>query len=86
MNGLYRAFADCGGGKTSVYVLKDLLQENVKLPSPPNIALRLLETLKKDDFSFTDVARVIQSDPALSVKVLRAANSDIFNAGQDDQH
>ena len=62
-----------------MYVLNDLLNDNVKLPSPPNIALRLLETLKKDDFSFSDVARVIQSDPALTAKVLKAANSDIYS-------
>jgi hypothetical protein len=29
--------------------LKELLQNDIKLPSPPNIALRLLETIKMDD-------------------------------------
>jgi len=58
--------------------LKELLHDNMKLPSPPNIALRLLETLKKDDFSYSEIARIIQSDPALAVKVLKTANSDIY--------
>ena len=40
--------------------LKDLLRRHtIKLPSPPSIALRLLEVVKKDDFSFTEVAEII---------------------------
>jgi diguanylate cyclase (GGDEF)-like protein len=59
--------------------LRELLLDNMKLPSPPNIALRLLETLKRDDFSYSEIAKIIQSDPALAVKVLKAANSDIYS-------
>jgi PAS domain S-box-containing protein len=58
--------------------LKDLIHENLKIPSPPSNALRLLETLKKEDYSICEVSRVIKSDPALAAKVLRAANSEIY--------
>ena len=60
-------------------VLNDLLRKNIKIPSPPEIALRLLEALKKEDFSFGEVARIIQSDPALTTKVLTVVNSSFYS-------
>jgi diguanylate cyclase (GGDEF)-like protein len=59
-------------------IIDELLQENVKLPSPPAIAVRILEAVKKDDASFNELAGIISSDPALSVKVLRVANSAFY--------
>jgi two-component system, cell cycle response regulator len=59
--------------------LKELLRKDIKLPSPPNIALRLLETLKMDDFSLDAITRIIQSDPALTAKVLKAVNSTFYS-------
>jgi len=60
--------------------LKDLLcRDNIKLPSPPSIALRLLEVVKKDDFSFSEVAEIIQCDPALTAKVLKVVNSAFYS-------
>ena len=58
--------------------LKELLRNDIKLPSPPNIALRLLETLRTDDFSLDEISRIIQSDPALTAKVLKAVNSTFY--------
>jgi len=59
--------------------LKELLRHNnIKLPSPPSIALRLLEAIKKDDFSFSEVSEIIQYDPALTAKVLRVVNSAFY--------
>jgi len=58
--------------------LNDLTHDTLRFPTPPNIALRLLETLRKSDCSINDVAGIIQYDPALAVKVLMAANSNIY--------
>src|SRR5690349_16605573 len=56
--------------------LKELVRrDNIKLPSPPSIALRLLEALRMDVFSVSDTARIIQSDPALTARVLKVVNS-----------
>lgn len=64
----------------SMDALKDLLcRNNIKLPSPSSIALRLLEVVKKDDFSFAEVAEIIQYDPALTAKVLRVVNSAFYS-------
>ncbi len=60
--------------------LKDLLcRDNTTLPSPPSIALCLLEVVKKDDFSFAEVSGIIKYDPALTAKVLKVANSAFYS-------
>jgi len=62
-----------------VETLKELLsRNNIKLPSPPSIALRLLETLRMEEFSLGDIARTIQSDPALTARVLKVVNSTFY--------
>ena len=60
-------------------ILEGLIKDNIMIPSPAGIALRLLETLKKDDFSFNEIAKIIQSDPALTTRVLRVANSSFYS-------
>lgn len=51
----------------------------IKLPSPPAIALRILEAVKKDDASFEELARIILVDPALTAKILKVANSSFYS-------
>ena len=46
-----------------------------ELPSPTGVALKLLELTQKDDASLKEVVRVIQSDPALTGRLLKFANS-----------
>jgi diguanylate cyclase (GGDEF)-like protein len=59
--------------------LKELLQNDIKLPSPPNIALHLLATLKMNDVSLEEITKIIHSDPALTAKVLKAVNSTFYS-------
>lgn len=51
----------------------------IKLPTPPAIALRILEAVKKDHASFEELARIILVDPALTAKVLKVANSSFYS-------
>jgi diguanylate cyclase (GGDEF)-like protein len=53
--------------------------KDIKLPSPPAIALRILEAVKKDDASFGEFARIISVDPALTAKILKVANSSFYS-------
>lgn len=46
--------------------------------SLPDIASRLLEILQNDDVDVNEIVRLIESDPVISMKVLRMANSPIF--------
>ena len=56
-----------------------LISGKVRLPSPPLIAVKILEEVRKDDFSFKDLAYLIESDPALTARILKASNSSYFN-------
>jgi diguanylate cyclase (GGDEF)-like protein len=63
--------------------VEKLLQYEVKLPSPPTIAVRILEVVRRDDFSFVELAHVIQTDPALTGRVLRIANSSFYSLSRN---
>ncbi len=58
--------------------LKELNQNNVKLPSPPAIAVRILEVVKQDNSSFAELAGIISADPVLTAKMLKVANSSVY--------
>lgn len=58
--------------------LNELLKDDIKLPSPPNIAIRILDASKKEDASFDELAKIISSDPALTVKILMVVNSSFY--------
>jgi diguanylate cyclase (GGDEF)-like protein len=46
-----------------------------RLPSPKGIALAIMETCLRDDSGTTEVARLVQMDPALSGRLLAQANA-----------
>ncbi len=48
--------------------------------SLPDIASRLLEILQEDDVDVNEIVRLIESDPVISMKVLKMSNSPIFQA------
>ncbi|MBA3005137.1 MAG: GGDEF domain-containing protein [Desulfocapsa sp.] len=56
-----------------------LTVKNFNLPTPPAIALRILEVIKKGDASFIELARIIEVDPALTAKILKVANSSFYS-------
>src|SRR5690242_19383466 len=58
--------------------LESLVQKDVKLPSAPAIALRIIQIVQREDFAFDQLGAVIQSEPALAAKVLRLVNSGYY--------
>jgi HD-like signal output (HDOD) protein len=56
----------------------DSFFESVQLPSIPDLAHSLIETLNDEDASFEEVSDLITRDPAISAKLLRLANSAQF--------
>ena len=57
---------------------EQLLRQSIKLPSPPAIAIRILETVKGADSSSGELSEVISADPALAAKILKLANSSLY--------
>lgn len=59
--------------------IQEFLEERVKLPSPKAIAIRILEAVRKDEDSFAELAAIIKSDPALTARILKLANSSFYS-------
>ena len=58
------------------------LKKSNRLPSPPGVALRILELSRSDDSSMDDMAGAISSDPALAGRILRFVNSPTAGLGR----
>ena len=56
----------------------DDFQTNFKLPSPPAIAVRILEAVSEEETSYEALGKIISTDPALSAKILQVANSSFY--------
>lgn len=53
-----------------------------KLHSSPQIALRVMEIMRQDDYDMIDVAECLENDPALTASILRLVNSSYYGAVQ----
>jgi diguanylate cyclase (GGDEF)-like protein len=58
--------------------LQARLENCTNLPSPPTVAVRIIELSNDLNVDIGKVADVISMDPALSAKILRIANSPIY--------
>ena len=58
--------------------LQNFIDEKIRLPTPPAIALKILDAVRKDDESFDELAEIIKTDPALSARILKLANSTLY--------
>ncbi|MFH1745421.1 MAG: GGDEF domain-containing protein [Planctomycetota bacterium] len=56
------------------------LKNAKRLPSPPGTALQVLELARNEDSTIQSIADTIMSDPALSTRLLKYANSSIIAA------
>lgn len=50
----------------------------LSLPTPPAIAVRILDAVRQDT-SFSDLAKIISSDLALTARILQVANSSFYS-------
>jgi HD-like signal output (HDOD) protein len=57
---------------------KDILQDRARLPSLPDVAIRLRAAMQNDRYDVRSVARVVQADPGTAAYVVRIANSPIY--------
>ncbi len=64
--------------KLEIQEIKTLLTTKIELPSPPAIAVRILNTVQQEEFSMDDLEKIISADVALTTKLLRVANSAYY--------
>ena len=53
----------------------DELKACDRLPSPKGVALALMQVCQREDATTQEVAKIVQTDPALSGCVIKQANS-----------
>lgn len=63
--------------------MRDLLARGENLPTLPTVVFQLHRVLDDEHAGTRDVAAIIERDPALTARLLRAANSAAFSRGGD---
>ena len=59
-------------------VLEQISADKIALPAMPRVATRAFTLLRKRDFSLTEVAAVIETDPVVAARLVHLANSVAF--------
>jgi putative nucleotidyltransferase with HDIG domain len=63
-------------------LFNDLEDDKLVLPTLPEVALRVRETLEDEDAGMGDVARIITTDAALSARLIQVSNSPLLRAAR----
>ncbi len=56
----------------------ELIEKEITLPSPPAIAVQILNTVQKKESALNELVKIISADPALTGKMLQVANSGFY--------
>jgi len=59
-------------------LLEDLESNQLVLPSLPDVAIRVGRAMRDENTNARKLANVIQTDPAITTKLIRAANSPLY--------
>lgn len=71
---------DSRGGKELLKTLReDIKNKRFVLTSLPEVALKIREMIEGETSSADDIARLVNSDPAIAAKLIRAANSPVYH-------
>jgi HD-like signal output (HDOD) protein len=63
--------------------MRDLLERGDNLPTLPTVVFQLHRVLDDENAGANEVAAIIEKDPALTARLLRAANSAAYSRGGD---
>jgi HD-like signal output (HDOD) protein len=63
---------------TKESILDDLENNRLPLPTLPEVAIRVRETVDNIDASITEVSQIIETDAALSARIIQVANSALY--------
>lgn len=57
---------------------RDLKEDTAILPTLPDLAIRIRNAIKDGTTEAKDIARIIESDPAITAKIVKVANSALY--------
>jgi HD-like signal output (HDOD) protein len=63
-------------------VYQAYVDRKLKLPTMPIVALKIREVVKNAELGVSDIARIVQSDPPLTARLIQMANSPIYRGVQ----
>lgn len=61
----------------------DLKSNNLQMPSFPDVALRIRTLLDDPNITVKDIAKVLNNDPAMTVKLLKTCNSPLYRTASE---
>lgn len=59
-------------------ICHEIMTDRARLPSMPDVALRIRASMQQPNYSAATVAKAIQADPGTSVYLIRVANSALY--------
>lgn len=59
---------------------KDCLEDKLELPSLPDVALHIRQAVQDPNKGANDIAKIIQSDPAIASRLIHVAKSPLYQA------
>src|SRR5262249_25682807 len=62
--------------------LLERLQKAERLPSPPGVALRIVELCRRENSTARELTDILSTDAALTARLLKYANSPISGIGR----
>jgi len=63
--------------------LLEKIKRSTRLPSPPGAALKILQLCRAEDISLAELADTLATDPALSLRILKYANSALVGCPRE---
>ena len=63
---------------TKESIIDDLNNDRLPLPTLPEVAIKVRETVDDDNATIRDIADIINTDAALSARIIQVANSALY--------
>ena len=63
-------------------IIQDTKNNQLKLPTLPEVAMQVRRAMEKDDIGANDIAKIIGTDPGVSARLLQVANSPLYRGNK----
>lgn len=62
----------------TLHLFQDLMADKVTVPSLPEVAVKIQQVFKDDQVDADKVAEILMTDPAITAKLIKVANSPVY--------